>query len=192
MPGISRTVPIQYQQETRPPEAFVHWSAWSMLVLLCSGVLLVSHPADWPALALQSIALLLAGVWLAEYVRCPFPLRTNWVVAGLSFAALWGGVQAAAGWTTDRDATVRAALTWGCHAAVFWLALQIFGAPRLRSAATRIMAVFGFLVSVIASLQVFSSGGRIFWVFETPYGDGVMGPFVNRDHYSAFLSLIHI
>ena len=49
---------------------------------------------------------------------------------------------------------------------------------------------FGFAVSVLAVLQFFTSAGKIFWVFPSEFPDGTLGPFLNRDHYAAFVELV--
>jgi O-antigen ligase len=35
-----------------------------------------------------------------------------------------------------------------------------------------------------------TSPGRIFWLFESGYHNDVLGPFVNHDHYAAFIELL--
>ena len=52
------------------------------------------------------------------------------------------------------------------------------------------MLWFGFVLSVIATLQVFSSHGKVFWLFPSGYSDYVMGPFPSRNHYAAFMEAI--
>jgi O-antigen ligase len=37
---------------------------------------------------------------------------------------------------------------------------------------------------------MYTAGGRIFWLFPSGYADYVMGPFVYRNHYAAFLEMI--
>jgi len=54
----------------------------------------------------------------------------------------------------------------------------------------RALLYFGFVVSVAAVMQYFTSPDRIFWWFEYEYQDGAMGPFLNRDHYAAFIELV--
>jgi O-antigen ligase len=172
-----------------PPDWLVSGTNRAIVVLLFASLLLISHPAAWPVLAFQTAVFALLAMWLAIYVRRPFQQRGNLVLAALALTTLWGAVQLAAGWTGNRDATARAALGWGSNLALYWISLQVFSVRRLRFGAERALLIFGFLLSVVASLQIFSSG-RIFWVFDTPYEDTVLGPFVNRDHYAAFIELV--
>ena len=39
-------------------------------------------------------------------------------------------------------------------------------------------------------MQFFTSPGNVFWFFHTEYGEDVLGPFVSRDHYAAFIELV--
>jgi len=73
---------------------------------------------------------------------------------------------------------------------VFFLALQLFGRRSERARARHALLCFGAVLSVVSAVQFFTSPGRIFWIFQTRYRDQVMGPFVSRDHYSAFVELL--
>ena len=41
-----------------------------------------------------------------------------------------------------------------------------------------------------SSLQKYSSGGRVFWIFSSGFKDDVLGPFVNRNQYAAWVELL--
>jgi len=49
---------------------------------------------------------------------------------------------------------------------------------------------FGFGLCVLATVQMFTSGGKIFWLFPSGYTDFVLGPFANRNQYAAFMETI--
>jgi hypothetical protein len=44
--------------------------------------------------------------------------------------------------------------------------------------------------AVVATLQSFTSSGKIFWQFPSGYTDFVMGPIVSRNHYAAFIEAV--
>jgi O-antigen ligase len=48
---------------------------------------------------------------------------------------------------------------------------------------------FAAALSVVSTLQMFTSGGRVFWLFPSGYTDFVLGPFVYRNQYAAFIEL---
>jgi hypothetical protein len=52
------------------------------------------------------------------------------------------------------------------------------------------MLWFAFLIAVLATFQTFTSNGKVFWLFATPYVDSVMGPILNRNHYAAFIEAV--
>jgi len=54
----------------------------------------------------------------------------------------------------------------------------------------RFVVYFGFGLSVLATLQMFSGEGKFFWLFPSGYTNFVMGPFVNRNQYAAFVEMI--
>lgn len=150
----------------------------ALLALLFAATLAVSHPGDWPVL------LFCAGVYLlAAFAKIR---RGSLLLIPLAAIALCGPLQLLAGTTADRYQTLRASLLWGACALVFLLALQLHDRRRQIRAA---ILLFAFLLSIVSVAQLYTSGGRIFWIFPTPYRDLVCGPFVNRDHYAAFIEL---
>jgi O-antigen ligase len=52
------------------------------------------------------------------------------------------------------------------------------------------MLWFAFLVAALATVQTFTSKGKVFWLFDTPYTDYVMGPILSRNHYAAFIEAV--
>jgi O-antigen ligase len=49
---------------------------------------------------------------------------------------------------------------------------------------------FGFLVSLFAILQYFTSNGKLYWFREISSGSLPFGPYVNRNHFAGFVELI--
>jgi O-antigen ligase len=49
---------------------------------------------------------------------------------------------------------------------------------------------FGFLVSLFAILQYFTSNGKLYWFREISFGVLPFGPYVNRNHFAGFVELI--
>jgi O-antigen ligase len=49
---------------------------------------------------------------------------------------------------------------------------------------------FGFLVSLFAILQYFTSNGKLYWFREINSGVPPFGPYVNRNHFAGFVELI--
>jgi O-antigen ligase len=68
--------------------------------------------------------------------------------------------------------------------------LQSFERPAARHWFLRFALYFGCGLSVLSAVQMFTSGGKIFWLFPSGYTDFVLGPFVYRNQYAAFLEMI--
>jgi O-antigen ligase len=103
---------------------------------------------------------------------------------------VWGLVQLAFGQTVYRWETWDSVLKWGTNLTLFFLALQIFSEPDLRDRFLRASLYFATVVSVLGSIQMFSSDGRIFWLFPTEYKEFVVGPFVYHTQYAGFIELV--
>ena len=50
---------------------------------------------------------------------------------------------------------------------------------------------FAFSLLILATVQTFTSHGKIFWLFDAPYAaDYFMGPILYRNHYAAFIEAV--
>jgi hypothetical protein len=76
-------------------------------------------------------------------------------------------------------------LYWIC----FFLALQVASDSDNLRRFLNALLYFSFGLSVVSLLQMFTSGGRIFWIFPSGYTDFVLGPFVYQNQYAAFVEL---
>ena len=128
-------------------------------------------------------------MWAARLAAQPFALRLAPEAAALAFAAAWPLAQLAAGASVYRFETWNAALEWTARLTVFLLALQLFGDRSRRARFLDALVKFATAIAAVSLVQLFTSGGRIFWLFPTPYRDLVLGPFVYRNHYAAFIEL---
>jgi hypothetical protein len=159
-----------------------------LAALLFFGILTLWVPAWWPVAAFQLGAFLLAGILLWRYRNGlpspPFP------VYALSAAVLWGLFQQFAGLTISPSETARATVGWAAALAFFftaWIALRDSSARRQFLSA---ILWFGLLVSIWATLQTFTSAGKVAWIFPTEYDDAVLGPILSRNHYAAFMEAL--
>ncbi|MBZ5577640.1 MAG: O-antigen ligase family protein [Acidobacteriia bacterium] len=164
--------------------------AMGLAALLAYGILTLWVADRW-ALALYQAAALGAcaafGVWMA--VR---PTRVAWsaLLIPLALIPIWGLAQLAAGRTIYRAETWNSVLNWTVNLASFFLALQILREPRRRQRFLDCLLYFGVAVSILSTVQMFTSEGRIFWLFPSGYSDFVMGPFIYQNQYAAFIETI--
>ena len=157
-----------------------------LAALLFSAALTMWVPGRWAWSLFQLGIFLLAG-WRVGRARS---LRVTPAAAALAVAAAWPVVQAAAGSAVDRGETWMAALNWAAFLVVFLLATDILNGERERSWFLGAISLGGMVVAAAAVLQDYSSAGKIFWLFPSGYTDGVMGPFVNRNQYAAWVELL--
>jgi O-antigen ligase len=131
-------------------------------------------------------ALASATIWRAR----SRPVRFAYPALPLLLAVVWGLFQLAAGRTAYAFETQRAAVHWTTFLAVFLIGLGSFGEDRIRRWFRSAMLWFGFAVAALATIQTFTSEGRVFWLFPTEFTDFVMGPILYRNHYAAFIEVV--
>jgi hypothetical protein len=51
-------------------------------------------------------------------------------------------------------------------------------------------AVFRLYGQLISTLQALTTDAKVFWLFQPNYTGGLMGPFVYRNQYAAFVELL--
>ena len=152
------------------------------------AILTLWVPGYWPVSVFQAgiFALAAVAVWRARQA----PPAFVWPLVPLSFAVLWGLFQ----WLTGRTAyaidTKLALLRWATFLCVFLVGLSIFRDDAVRRWFRSAILWFAFLVAIVATIQTFTSGGKVFWLFDTPYTDFVMGPILYRNHYAAFIEAV--
>jgi len=157
--------------------------------LLSFGILTLWVPYRWTVSTVQVGIFLLVAVWLLGVLLVRFPLGLHALMIPLGGAVIWGCLQIATGHTVYRWATEMAVLDWFARLAVFFLGLQIFTNAGARRLFLRVLLWFGFLLSVVAVLQRFTSPHKIFWLFPWEF-EGAMGPFVYHNQFAAFVETI--
>jgi O-Antigen ligase len=101
---------------------------------------------------------------------------------------VWGLVQIFAHTTASTFETRAEVLRWGSLAGVFFLS-QV--AAVTRAARHILLSAFLFFATAMAVLciaQLFTSEGRVLWIFPTGYST-VFATFPNYDHYAQFVEL---
>jgi len=73
---------------------------------------------------------------------------------------------------------------------VLFLAAQVFRASNEWRTFVWFVMVFGFVVSIFGILQQLTFNGKLYWFSEMRYGGIPFGPYVNRNHFAAFVELV--
>jgi O-antigen ligase len=167
------------------------WPAAGALAgLLFFSILTIWIPDRWAVSVFQTGVFALGVGWAVRMVWRPYSLKSSLLLLPLGGAFLWGLVQLATGHTVYRFETWTSLLNWAAAFVVFFVGLQALAAHSVRRAFLRALGYFGLAVSVLAATQFFTSPGKVFWVFPTPYPDGVLGPFLSPNTYAAFIELV--
>ncbi len=175
-----------------PPEedAFRRRSAVALALLLCYAVLSLWVRDRWALSAFQCGVFALGLTWVARTAVRPLRLCFPFPVWCLAGATLWVALQLAAGWTVYRFETESELLYWLTALVLVTVGANLFSEESIRDRFVRAAVWFGFGLTVISVLQWFTSPGKVFWIFPTPYRDKVMGPFVYHNNYAAFIELL--
>ena len=166
------------------------FSAAALAILLFAGILTQWVPYRWAVSLFQTGAFALAISWAIKFLLQPFALKGSVLLVPLSAALLWGLAQLALGRSVYRWETWDSVLNWATNLTLFFLALQIFSEPDLRERFLRAILYFAAVLSVLGCIQMFTSEGRIFWLFPSGYSEFVVGPFVYHNQYAGFIELV--
>src|SRR5579863_6561569 len=152
--------------------------------LLLFTVLAFAGTVQWALTILQT------GVF-AMGVVCAIRGRLRWSPVALALAAVaaWAGIQLWAGTTVYRFATANALVSWSAYLVLFLVASEALADAGTRRKFLQAVLYAGFGVAVLSTVQYFTSDGAIYWVFRVRAGHP-FGPFVDPDHYAAFVELI--
>jgi hypothetical protein len=158
----------------------------ALAALLFFGILTLWVQELWAWALVQVGIFLLAGLRLLR----KDPIRIRAAFLPLWAAAVWPLLQLALGQTAGRGETWLAALNWITFLLMFLLACDTFDDAEACSWFLKAAALGGAFVAVLSVAQKYSSGGKIFWVFPSGYTADVLGPFVNRNQYAAWIELL--
>jgi len=150
----------------------------ALVAIVFGAVALGWSGARW-AVSLPQIALY--AITIARLRSISFP-RAAWPLAA---ATAVGVLQLALDTTAYAFDTRMSLLFWIANLAAFTLAWNIPGERILTG-----ILVTGSVIAVAGTVQLFTSPGRVFWLFDSGYQDLVIGPFVYRNQYAAFVELL--
>jgi O-antigen ligase len=169
-----------------------------MLVVAASVAALGSvHPWAYVPLwwaAAGCAALLLATLVLRRrgavtLARAPLALpalaMSAWI--SLQLAPLGAGGRP---WTVSRADTARGLAFVAACLALHAGAAAVFEDARARARFLRFLAVLGFVLALEALVQVASGTRRIYGLVDPLESGNVFGPFVNRNHFAAYMLML--
>jgi O-antigen ligase len=168
----------------------VPWLAVGLGSVLAWLVVIVWSADQWPWNLAQAAIFLLVAAISALVLSGELNAKFRWILMPFLAGVCWGPIQIWLGVSVYRYATWTAALTWASYAGALWIALHVFAhadiARKFRSAAV----AFAVAVAVEATLHKVASNGKVLWLISARRPESVMGPFLNYDHYAAFIELL--
>jgi hypothetical protein len=151
-----------------------------LAALLAGGIALAFVRETW-AWRLEQVGLLLFAAWGFAFRRVRLPALAAIPVAII----VWGGAQWMLGKTGYPWATENSILMW-----LSWLAALVLAAAWWDDGMLDWIAGFGSAVAFVALLQRFTStNGKVYWLFDSGFSTGLMGPLVYENQYAAFIEL---
>jgi hypothetical protein len=166
-------------------------SAVALTLIVIFAVLTSWVQAAWPTMLPEAAIFILMAAWMAAVLIGRVRLHYNHLLLPLTSIVLWGALQIATGTTAYPFRTKVAALYWGCNAATFFVALQVFSSRQMRNWLVHALIFFALALSIVAPLQALYGGDKVFWLFEpNPNFIPQFGPFPYKNQYAAFIELL--
>jgi O-antigen ligase len=160
-----------------------------ILLALCGAGLLVAWITDpfvWHVF--EGLIFVLLSLWTVAFALGKVDAVWSWTFAPFLGIVAWGGVQLWRGWTVYPFATSTDILRWLTYSAIVFLAVQCFPANEGRGGFRKVFTIYALILAIVSVFQYFLGNGKIYWLFTTAEPAG-LGPFLNRDHYAAFIAL---
>ncbi len=173
-----------------PSRPIVTGTAVMLAVVLYGVILTMWMPDNWTFGFAEAGVLALGAAWGICLTLRPYSFCGSIVLIPLAGTVVIGLAQLMTAQTANRWETWTAVLRWSLYLTAFFLASQIGASAIVLRPFRRALLYFGFGLNVISVVQLFTSPGKVFWLFQSEYTEGVLGPFVSRDHYAAFIELV--
>ena len=160
-----------------------------LLFLLAFATATIFVKAAWPLQSFQIGTFALLAAYLLTGIRqgmdCVADGVAPWLVY---FIPIWGLIQILAHTTVSTLPTREAVLRWGALAAVFFLVQIVARTPTAREIALRAILFFATIMALLCLTQLFTSKGRVLWIFPTGYPD-VYATFPSYNNYAQLIEV---
>lgn len=144
----------------------------------------------WPDSIAQAVIYAFGAAIALGAIFGRVSLQSSWLLLPFAVLPTWALLQLHLGISAYRFGTWQSLLAFGSVAVAAGLALFSFELAQIRRAFQPAMVTLGATLSVFTLLQFVFTPGRIYFVIESPWPGHIMGPFVNRDQYSALIELL--
>ncbi len=164
--------------------------AFGWVALLILGILTAWVRDRWAVAAFQIGFFSLGSWWLLRLSVRPAPLALpQFVLIPLALVSI-GAAQLIGGGTVNLWETLNSTGNWLTHLIAMVLAAQFASVTRLRNNVREVLFWFGGSIAILGIVQNLTSGGKVFWLFDSGFQSLVLGPFVYRNKFAQFLELL--
>lgn len=182
-------IPIRIQPNAPSARRKLLFIGAPLLLLLIFTTSTVFVQQAWALQSFQiGIYLLVAGYLVAGIGKGREDLAPTWTAWLVYLIPLWGILQVACHTTASSFETRQAVLRWGALAGVFFLAQVVGRSQAARRVILHAFLLFAVAMAVLCLTQLFTSEGKILWLFSSGYPD-VYATFPNHNNYAQFIEL---
>jgi hypothetical protein len=143
----------------------------------------------WALQAFQIGVFALLGVYLVAGInKGKEHLASGWAPWLVYLIPIWGLVQILAHTTVSSVETRESVLRWGALSGVFFLTQVAAPSRILRRNLLSGFLIFATAMAVLCLTQLFTSEGRVVWLFPTGYSD-VYATFPSYNNYAQFVEV---
>jgi len=160
-----------------------------LILLLVYATATVFVRDAWALQSFQIGVFVLVAVVLAASIRTGREPTARGLAPWLVYLIpLWGLIQIHAHTTASSVETREAVLRWGALAGVFFLSQIAAGTRTARRNLLSAFLLFATVLAVLCLTQLFTSEGRVLWIFPTGYPD-VYATFPSYNSYAQFVEI---
>jgi hypothetical protein len=161
----------------------------TLILLLIFSTSTVFVQESWPVESFQIGVYALTAMYLLLGIRRDSENLAGGVAPCLVyFIPAWGTIQILAHTTASTIETREAVLRWGALAAVFFLTQAVARTSAARGIMLLASLCFAAVMALLCLTQLFTSEGRVLWIFSTGYPD-VYATFPSYNNYTQFVEL---
>jgi O-antigen ligase len=166
-------------------------SCYLTIALLAFGPLAFGAVEPWSMFILHVGAVGAFILWILSIVTAGRPQLELQAIhlPPFIFACVVIG-QILLGGSAYRHETVTQFMNFVAYGLIFLIATDIFRNEREVRVLCLTLAVLGFGLALLGSVQEFTSGGKLYWVRSPRFGGPIFGPYVNRNHYAGVMELL--
>ena len=194
-PSIVRKRPHLSPAGSGPQDTPPYWLrtavCYSAIAVILFGPIAFGAVEPWAMFILHGGAVVVFLLWLASVMTGPKPQIEFQLIhlPPFIFAAIviYQMVWARSGY---RHETATEFMNYVAYGLIFLIATDIFRKEREVRSLILSLAVLGFLLAVIGSVQEFTADGKLYWVRLPQNPAGTFGPYVNRNHYAGFVEML--